>query len=295
VKHGVLATAPILPGIESRKDWEKHRDALFESYPPVGYLEELLTHRLAILSWRLLRVVRYEAEVAAAATAKAESDLDYDKPSDPAQARGKVEIASLIIEMLRALPNMTEGSSLDKNVAVATLWALWKELPEEAGDLSVPGLPDDDAGFNAFDRWTADVLRKAIEVYAAAARTSPETLIDKTIASAYKNRDEAGKEELELVRWGKEWKLRLQRESRSRMLLEPDLLDKVARYETGLERSFFRTFHELQRLRAARSGAVVPPPEAIDVDLTVHPEGRSPVSVDAKNGEDSTNFLESQR
>jgi hypothetical protein len=91
----------------------------------------------------------------------------------------------------------------------------------------VPGLPDDDAGFDAFGRWTADLLRKAVEVYAAEARTSPETLISETIASAYKNRDEAGKEKLELVQLGKEWKLRSQRESRSRMLWGPDLLDKV--------------------------------------------------------------------
>jgi hypothetical protein len=213
VKHGVLAATPILPGIESSEDWENHRDGIFESFAPVGYLEELLTHRLAISSWRLLRVVRYEAEVAAAATAMAESDLDDraefgdGKPPDPAEARGKAETAPLIIEMLRALPNMTEGKSLDTDIAVATLWALWEELPEETGDLSLPGLPDDDAEFKAFDRWTADLLRKAVKVYAAAAKTSPETLISKTIASAHKNHDEAEKEELELVQRGKEWKL----------------------------------------------------------------------------------------
>jgi len=56
------------------------------------------------------------------------------------------------------------------------------------------------------------------------------------------------------------------------MLLEPAVLGTVTRYETNLERSFFKTLHEIQRLQAARSGAVVPPPAALDVDLTVRPE-----------------------
>jgi len=204
MKHGVLAATPILPGIESSEDWQKHRDGIFESFAPVGYLEEWLTHRLAISSWRLVRVVRYEAEVAAAATAMAESDLDdraefdHGKPPDPAEARGKAERASLIIELLRALPNITEEESLDTDVAVATLWALAEELPEEMDDLSVPGIPDDDAEFDAFDCWTAGLLRKAVQVYAAAVRMSPETLIGKTIASAYENLDEAEEEEPEL-------------------------------------------------------------------------------------------------
>jgi hypothetical protein len=56
------------------------------------------------------------------------------------------------------------------------------------------------------------------------------------------------------------------------MLLEPSVLGTVTRYESNLERSFFKTLHEIQRLQAARSGAVVPPPAALDVDLTIHPE-----------------------
>jgi hypothetical protein len=81
VKHGIFAAAPILSRIESRNDWEKHRDGVLESIAPVGYLEELLTMRLAILSWGLWRVVRYEAEVSNASVARVEADLDEsDEP-----------------------------------------------------------------------------------------------------------------------------------------------------------------------------------------------------------------------
>jgi hypothetical protein len=93
----LLAEAPILPGIESRKAWAKHRDGVFESIAPVGYLLKLLTNRLAVQSWRLCRVVQYEARVAAAAVVTAEADLEgraelgFGKPSDPAEARAKAE------------------------------------------------------------------------------------------------------------------------------------------------------------------------------------------------------------
>lgn len=147
-----------------------------------------------------------------------------------------------------------------------------QEAWEGHRDCILESLPDNDAEFDAFDRWTAGLLRKAIEVYARAARTRPQTLVREVIASACKNHEEAQVEERELFERGRQWELRLERESRGRMLLEPDVLEKVARYESGLERSLFRTLHELQRLQAARSGAVVPPPAAVDIDLAIHRE-----------------------
>ncbi len=46
-------------------------------------------------------------------------------------------------------------------------------------------------------------------------------------------------------------------------------LSKLSRYETTLERSLYRALHELQRLQAARSGATVPPPAVVDVDVMI--------------------------
>ena len=61
-------------------------------------------------------------------------------------------------------------------------------------------------------------------------------------------------------------------ERRERLLPKVEILDKVSRYEVHLERSLFRTLHELQRLQAARSGMVLPPPAAVDLDVSVHGE-----------------------
>jgi hypothetical protein len=45
-------------------------------------------------------------------------------------------------------------------------------------------------------------------------------------------------------------------------------LPKLSRYETAVERSLFKAYHELQRLQAARQGKDVPLPVALDVNIS---------------------------
>src|SRR3954453_16889138 len=49
-------------------------------------------------------------------------------------------------------------------------------------------------------------------------------------------------------------------------------LQLLSRYELTLERSLFRTLHELQRLQAKRQGQPVPPPVAVDLTADTLPE-----------------------
>src|SRR5262245_2769465 len=42
----------------------------------------------------------------------------------------------------------------------------------------------------------------------------------------------------------------------------------LSRYEASLERSYYRAFHELQRLQEARRGGHVPLPLALDVTVS---------------------------
>jgi hypothetical protein len=51
-----------------------------------------------------------------------------------------------------------------------------------------------------------------------------------------------------------------------------DTLSKLSRYEVTIERGLYKALHELQRLQAERRGEDVPPPAAVDVEVTVVPE-----------------------
>jgi hypothetical protein len=51
--------------------------------------------------------------------------------------------------------------------------------------------------------------------------------------------------------------------------LEANAFSKLSRYETPIERSLYKALHELQRLQAARrEESNVPPPVAVDVDVS---------------------------
>jgi hypothetical protein len=48
-----------------------------------------------------------------------------------------------------------------------------------------------------------------------------------------------------------------------------DVLSKLARYDASLDRALYRAMHELQRLQAARKGANVSAPAALDVNVSL--------------------------
>lgn len=47
-----------------------------------------------------------------------------------------------------------------------------------------------------------------------------------------------------------------------------DTYGKLIRYEASIERGIYKALHELERLQARRNGESVPPPVAIDVDVS---------------------------
>lgn len=148
---------------------------------------------------------------------------------------------------------------IDKHLAVDAIWALWRELPTGTGDICIPGVPGDDAEFNAFDNWTAGVLRRVIALYAEAASVDQNGFVTQCVKS---------------TRVAYRWHTRLELEQHKRALLDPDALAKVARYEANPERSLTRHSHELQRIQASRRGIKVPPPSAVDIELNLNAGSR---------------------
>lgn len=60
VSHGLRAVAPTVPG-ENPAEWDEFRNALVADLAPVGFLEMELADRIALLCWRLRRVVNFES------------------------------------------------------------------------------------------------------------------------------------------------------------------------------------------------------------------------------------------
>ena len=49
------------------------------------------------------------------------------------------------------------------------------------------------------------------------------------------------------------------------VLPSPEVLDKILRYETKLERQMYRAMSQLERLQRMRQGEAVPPPMTLEV------------------------------
>src|SRR5436190_1798954 len=65
LRHGAASALAVVPGLERPEDWEAHRKGILDSLAPARALEEALAERVALCSWRLARVARYETAVTA--------------------------------------------------------------------------------------------------------------------------------------------------------------------------------------------------------------------------------------
>lgn len=63
--HGIRARCPVVPGLESREEWESQLEEMLAALRPEGRLEKELAERVASVLWRLDRVTRAEREAIA--------------------------------------------------------------------------------------------------------------------------------------------------------------------------------------------------------------------------------------
>jgi hypothetical protein len=269
-RHGIRSPAPVVPGVEKEVDWEEHRDGVLESLSPEGHLELVLAERVALLSWRLHRVTRYETESIALYQEKAQEDLakkrgspfsDVSGPASPEVVRSNLKSARMDLKLLKRFSRMEDDEPLSGLDAANILWEVAEhtdavaegeaEAEELLGNLSEPGLKEG-ASPEEFEGWTAGLLHRAVEQIASSAdREGPEAVLEAAMRSAEwkakKAKQNAEEVERDLARMGRE-----------RLLPDGQTLEKVARYEAHLSRLMFKALHELEALQVRKSGGVAP-------------------------------------
>jgi hypothetical protein len=264
-RHGMRSPAPVVPGVEKKADWEEHRDGILESLQPEGHLELTLTERVALLSWRLHRVIRYETESIALLQERVEDDLARERrfesgPDHPEAVRGNAKSDRDDYRLLKRFAKMEDDKALSALDADSVIWgtmdcadkvAEGEVDPEELlGSVSVSGLPDSDS-WEGYKGWTAGLVREVIEKVAQSTDEEPEELLEAAIRSA---RWKAERSKLEAEKVERD----LRNMARERLLPDETTLQKVARYEAHLSRLFHKSLHELEALQTRRSGGVAP-------------------------------------
>ena len=263
-RHGIRSPAPVVPGLEKAEDWEEHRDGVLESLSPEGHLELVLAERVALLSWRLHRVTRFERETIALSQEKVEEDLMerqslnplISEAVHPQDVRMDHEEAKKTQRLLKKLFTLPGEKRLSTDEAAHVLSAVWNRVDEEAGleELEIPGIPealDQESLFEYDVPWTVSLVREGISVIAQAAGEDLEELLESASEGA---RLKVKRTKIEAERVKRD----LRNMSRERLLPDEMTLQKIARYEAHLSRGLYQAMHELEALQTKRSGGAAP-------------------------------------
>lgn len=263
-RHGIRSPAPVVPGVEKKEDWKEHRNAVLENLAPVGHLEFTLAERVALLSWRLHRVTRYETETIARSQESVVEDLASRRRFD-SHARGPIHPEDVLAapkearrteRILKKLPDYPDEKKLSGADADAVLWAMAGRVDEvvDLEELELPGVPER-AGIYGdtaeWDGWSVGLVRECLSVIASAAGEDIEELLEGAREKARLDVISA-KHEAERV------EEQLQNMRRERLLPDNKTLEKVSRYEAHLSRLLFKALHELEALQTRRMGGNTP-------------------------------------
>ena len=272
--HGISSPAPVVPGIEKREDWQEHRGGILDNLSPVGHLEVTLAERVALLSWRLRRVTRYETETIALSQQQVEEDIHRrarllrslgENPyasTHPEDIRFEADHNRQVHNALKRFPSLDGGKTLKGEDVSSVVWAVFMaakrkevEIDEEALDL--PGVPEDSCIEELPSMRVADV-KGCVEAIARVVGCDLEELLEAatetarldSISSRVKAEQVEG--EIDVMR-------------RERILPDDKTLEKITRYEAHLSRQLYHALHELENLQKHRTTGEGVPLARLDV------------------------------
>jgi hypothetical protein len=280
-RHGISSPAPVVPGLERAEDWQAHGEGVLESLRPEGHLETVLAERVALLSWRLHRVTRYETGAISMGQEKVEEDIHDTRrlmaslrgeryaETHPEDIRWLAGYRKQVHAALKRFPSedpekVLKGEDASAVVcealAAATKWT-GQEIEDE--DLDLPGGLQETHELTELPAMKAAVVRECVEAIAAHASLDSDELLQ---AAAEEARFQAAaaayrKEDVERE---------VSRKAAERILPDDETLQKIARYEAHLSRQLYHALHELEALQSRRLGGSAP---LARLDVQGIPEG----------------------
>lgn len=275
-RHGISSPRPVVPNLEKQEDWEEHRSGILENLSPIGQLEVTLAERVALLSWRLHRVTRYETEAISLSQQKIEGDL-HDRNRLLLSFRGESPYASThpedvrlearhnrqIHNALKQFPAQDADKTLREQDATAVVWSILMAAKNRIGedideeDLDLPGVPED-ASVVELPAMKAEDVRGCVEAIAAHIGEDPNELLESATVSARLDASSAKVKAEEL-----EGEIEVMR--RERILPDDKTLEKISRYEAHLSRQLYHALHELENLQKHRTTGEGVPLVRVDV------------------------------
>jgi hypothetical protein len=267
LKHGLLAKEIVITqgeGAERQDEFDSLLADLHEQFNPEGPVEAMLVEKMAVSWWRLRRVYRYEVGLITEEINNAAGILISQSLSpqgintlyrgDPRINEGLEQAKKELAAMKSELAQLCQMCKEDKNLE--TIYGrkeLWTPLFREHEKLfkSTVNIPSPEkirttlntAGLSDDTIWQAILEQKEV------AQSIPENEINR----------------LEVIIANGE-RLAQLRIMKSGVPAQKDL-DRSLRYESTIERQFYKAMDQLERMQRRRAGEHVPPPMKLSVDV----------------------------
>src|SRR5215208_2216803 len=161
-RHGISSPAPVVPGLEKHEDWQEYREAILEHYSPDGPVEHELVERVAVLTWRLRRVTRFEAQAIAISQEMVEDDFHSVErlrasmrgegiaaTTHPQDIRFEAAYTKRTERAFKGFPSEKPEKVLKAEAAGAIVFGAYMAAKKALGgeldveDLELPGITDD--------------------------------------------------------------------------------------------------------------------------------------------------------
>lgn len=250
IRHGRLR--------ESAAEFGTFRTEFDETLRPVGALETLLVERIVTIAWRLRRALRAETGEVTLTLERAATDDSSRYKSPPFRAY----LSDRSDEVISGFKETTGGIGVLRE----SLRRL-DEVVAQEGELTEAAIEEFLKHFGGKPNAYGDKLKEIRQLYLVNAEgLEPEVLRHRqqeqvrtylsrqSDSLGWRSRDLMPHEEAQQA--GKEAAAALPR---------AEVLDKILRYETTLDRQLHRTMNQLERLQRRRSGEDVAAPVMVEV------------------------------
>ena len=259
VKHGLLSAEVLVQGLhytESPYEFRAYRLRFWQELAPVGPLEEILVDEIVTNRWRQRRILIAESGEIALSV-----EGGWRWRNDDNLATNCI-VWKHAPDMFLEMEKSTDGIHHLTFVLKALLDAVQKD-----GQLTEDAL-----------NWALDHFGKKpnclTNTLAEFCKVLKENPVKLDAAALLKQHREQVLDYIERTQRSLAWRLyqvekREEKEEEAQQdasVLPPaEKLDKILRYETALDRQFYRAMAQLERLQRMRSGEQVPPPFSMEI------------------------------
>ena len=254
LKHGILSKEVLVRGMnikESNREFSTLHDRFWQELKPVGPVEEMLVDQIVTTHWRLRRALTAESGEIALSVDQGH----WSRRFNPHYFNLRLQISG---DLEQALEDSVMG------ISILERWLReLHERVEQEGELTETAIKSVFGEATTFSK-KFDKLRF---------RLSQKTEGADAASRREENKKEALdfiKHELMLLHWQKvshEKREAAEEEARQSAAVLPsmEVLEKILRYETKLERLQYRAMSQLERVQRMRRGEEVPPPMTMEV------------------------------